>query len=162
MGCTFAEKNDMEEYLEQIPNYAPGLVQRVCASDAESACNIVAHMTSELLQKWYTSVLCISLDLQKDAFESLVDKGKSFARHFVIDQKNPDCWVIVGKAQGHIHRKFVRAVIISGAERLVVKGSKDSAEEQEARIDRMLSGLAQNENVPVILVETTGSGPQAV
>ena len=147
----------MEEYLEQIPNYTPGLVQRVCAADEESACNIVAHMTSELLQKWYTSVLCISLDLQKDAIESLVDKGKSFARFFVIDQKNPDYSVIIGKAMGHIHRKFVRAVIISGAERLAVKGSKGSAEEQQARIDRMLSGLAQSENFPVLLVETTNS-----
>ena len=152
----------MEEYLEQIPNYAPGLVQRVCASDAESACNIVAHMTSELLQKWYTSVLCISLDLQKDAIESLVDKGKSFARHFVIDQKNPDCWVIVGKAQGHIHRKFVRAVIISGAERLTVKRFQIPEEKQPAWISRELECLAESENVPVILVETTGSGPQAV
>lgn len=143
----------MEEYLEQIPNYTPGLVQRICASDEESACNIVALMTSELLQKWYTSVLCISLDLQKEAIESLVHKGKSFARYFVIDQKNPDCPVIVGKAQGHIHRKFVRAVIISGAEKITFKFYKDP-EEQQAHIVRMLDNLAQGENVPVILVET--------
>ena len=143
----------MEEYLEQIPNYTPGLVQRIYASDKESACNIVAHMTSELLQKWYTSVLCISLDLQKSTIESRVQTGDSFARYFVIDQKNPDCPVIVGKAQGHIHRKFVRAVIISGAEKITLKFYKDP-EERQAYIERMLDDLAQGEHVPVILVET--------
>lgn len=143
----------MEEYLEQIPNYTPGLVQRICASDEESACNIVAHMTSELLQKWYTSVLCISLDLQKGTIESRVQTGDSFARYFVIDQKNPDCPVIVGKVRGHIHRKFVRAVIISGAEKITFKFYKDP-EERQAYIERMLDDLAQGENVPVILVET--------
>lgn len=143
----------MEEYLEQIPNYTRGVVQRICASDKESACNIVAHMTSELLQKWYTSVLCISLDLRKDAIESLVQTGNSFARYFVIDQKNPDCPVIVGKARGHIHRKFVRAVIISGAERIMFKFYKES-EEQQAYIISMLDKLAIEENVPVILVES--------
>ena len=150
----------MEDYLEQIPNYTPGVVQRICASDEESACNIVAHMTSELLQKWYTSVLCISLDLKKEAIEALVQESKSFARYFVIDQKNPDCPVIVGKAQGHIHRKFVRAVIISGAEKITFKFYKD-AEEQQAHIDRMLDDLAKGENIPVILVETTYSKSQA-
>ena len=150
----------MEEYLEQIPNYTPGLVQRICASDEESTCNIVAHMTSELLQKWYTSVLCISLDLQKEAIESLVQESRSFARYFVIDQKNSDCPVIVGKAQGHIRRKFVRAVIISGAEKISFKFYK-GAEEQQAHIDRMLDDLAKDENIPVILVETTYSKSQA-
>ena len=143
----------MEEYLEQIPNYTPGLVQRIYASDKESACNIVAHMTSELLQKWYTSVLCISLDLQKGTIESRVQTGDSFARYFVIDQKNPDCPVIVGKVRGHIHRKFVRAIIISGAEKIMFKFYKDS-EEQQANINSMLDKLAIDENVPVILVES--------
>ena len=68
----------------------------------------------------------------------------------VINQKNPDVSVVIKKACGLIHRKFVRAVIISGAERLRLK---QPTPDEIAIIDRWLERMAKNERIPLILVE---------
>ena len=70
----------------------------------------------------------------------------------VLNQKNPDVSVVIKKACGLIHRKFVRAVIVSGAERLRLK---QATPDEKDIIDRWLERMAKTERIPLILVETT-------
>ena len=80
-----------------------------------------------------------------------------FRRAYVIDQKNPDCDIIVRKATGIINRRFVRAVIVSGAGRLKIDGGTSG--DTSAALSR-LQRLAQNKDIPVILVSLGDPGTE--
>ena len=142
----------MAEIINQIPGYEKGRVQRISATDEVSASFLVARMAADLRQKWNTSVLCISLDGHKEAIESLIPQDGSFAKVYVLDQKNPCFEVVLRKAEGIINRRFVRAVIISGAERLWTRTYKDRPDKELGWIDSRLDGLARGMDIPVILV----------
>ena len=144
----------MAEIINQIPGYEKGRVQRISATDEVSASFLVARMAADLRQKWNTSVLCISLDGHKEAIESLIPQDGSFAKVYVLDQKNPCFEVVLRKAEGIINRRFVRAVIISGAERLRTRTCNDRPDKEMGWIDSRLDGLARGMDIPVILVNS--------
>ncbi len=143
----------MAEIINQIPGYEKGRVQRITATDEVSESFIVAQMADDLRKKWNTSVLCISLDGHKEAIESLIPQENAVGRVYVLDQKNPEFEVVYRKATGIINRRFVRALIISGAERLTTRTFKYRPEKGREWIDNRLSGLSGGIGLPVILVE---------
>lgn len=142
----------MAEFINQIPGYEKGRVQRINATDEVSESFIVAQMAADLRKKWNTSVLCISLDGHKEAIENLIPQENAVGKVYVMDQKNPEFEVVLRKATGIINRRFVRALIISGAERLTTK-TCDSPEKGLEWINHRLGGLAGGIGIPVILVE---------
>ena len=143
----------MAEIINQIPGYEKGRVQRINATDEVSESFIVAQMADDLRKKWNISVLCISLDGHKEAIESLIPQEKAVGNVYVLDQKNPTFEVVLRKAEGIINRRFVRALIISGAERLTVRTFKDNPEKGREWIENRLKGLSGGMGLPVILVE---------
>lgn len=142
----------MAEFINQIPGYEKGRVQRITATDEVSESFIVAQMASDLRKKWNTSVLCISLDGHKEAIESLIPQEKAVGTVYVLNQKNPEFKVVLRKATGIINRRFVRALIISGAERLTAKYFQDHPEKGREWIASRLEGLSRGMGIPVILV----------
>lgn len=148
----------MAEIINQIPGYEKSRVQRITATDEVSESFIVAQMADDLRKKWNTSVLCISLDGHKAAIESLIPEEKAVGRVYVLDQKNPTFEVVLRKASGIINRRFVRALIISGAEKLTTK-TCDSPEQGQEWIAHRLDGFAGGIGIPIILVETNQSLP---
>ena len=146
----------MTEIINQIPGYENGCVKRISASEL-SAPIIVAETAIELRDQWNTKVLCISLDERKELIESFIMNNGTHANvieTIVLNQKNPDVSVVIKKACGLIHRKFVRAVIISGAERIRLK---QPTPDEKAIVDRWLESMAKTEMIPLILVETSQS-----
>ena len=143
----------MAEFINQIPGYEKGRVQRINATDEVSESFIVAQMAEDLRKKWNTSVLCISLDGHKIAIESLIPQEKAVGTVYVLDQKNPEFDVVLRKATGIINRRFVRALIISGAERLTAKFFKNRPDKGQEWITHNLEGLSRDIDIPVILVE---------
>ena len=143
----------MAEIINQIPGFEKGRVQRINATDEVSESFIVAQMAADLRKKWNTSVLCISLDGHKEAIESLIPQEKAVGNVYVLDQKNHDFEVVLRKATGIINRRFVRALIISGAERLTTKTFKDRPEKGQEWIASRLDGLSKGIGIPVILVD---------
>ena len=143
----------MAEIINQIPGYEKGRVQRINATDEVSESFIVAQMADDLRKKWNTSVLCISLDGHKEAIETLIPQEKAVGNVYVLDQKNPEFEVVLRKATGIINRRFVRALIISGAERLTTRTFKDKPEKGREWIDLCLNGLSGGRGLPIILVE---------
>ena len=142
----------MAEIINQIPGYE-NRVQRISATDEVSESFIVAQMADVLRKKWNTSVLCISLDGQKETIESLIPQEKTVGNVYVLDQKNPEFEVVYRKATGIINRRFVRALIISGAERLTTNTYKERPEKGREWIENLLEGLAGGMGIPIILVE---------
>ena len=143
----------MAEFINQIPGYEKGRVQRINATDEVSESFIVAQMAADLRKKWNTSVLCISLDGHKEVIESLIPQENAVGRVYVLDQKNPEFEVVLRKATGIINRRFIRALIISGAERLSTKAYKDKPEKGREWIDLRLNDLSGGIGLPIILVE---------
>ena len=142
----------MAEIINQIPGYEHGRVQRINATDEVSESFIVAQMAADLRKKWNTSVLCISLDGHKEDIETLIPQEKAVGTIYVLDQKNPEFEVILRKATGIINRRFVRALIISGAERLSAQYFKDCPQKGCEWIASRLEGLSADLAIPVILV----------
>lgn len=143
----------MTEIINQIPGYENGCVKRISAREL-SAPIIVSEIAIDLRDKWNTKVLCLSLDERKELIESFVMNNGAHANSIetiVLNQKNPDVSVVIKKVCGLIHRKFVRAVIISGVERLRLK--RPSSDEKEI-INRWLERMSKTESIPLVLVET--------
>ncbi len=143
----------MAEIINQIPGYEKSRVQRITATDEVSESFIVAQMAADLRKKWNTSVLCISLDGHKEAIETLIPQEKAVGNVYVLNQKNPEFEVVLRKAIGIINRRFVRALIISGAERLTTKAYMDNPGKGREWIDYRLNGLSGDIGLPIILVE---------
>ena len=150
----------MAEIINQIPGYEKGRLQRIKATDEVSESFIVAQMADDLRKKWNISVLCISLDGHKEAIEALIPQEKAVGNVYVLDQKNPEFEVVFRKATGIINRRFVRALIISGAERLTTRTFQDNPDQGRAWIDHRLSGLAKGLGLPIILVNHDDNTPE--
>jgi hypothetical protein len=71
----------MAEFINQIPGYEKGRVQRINATDEVSESFIVAQMADDLRKKWNTSVLCISMDGHKEDIESLIPQDNGRRQH---------------------------------------------------------------------------------
>jgi hypothetical protein len=143
----------MAEIITQIPGFEKGRIQRIYATDEVSESFLVSQMADILRQKWNTSVLCISLDGHKEAIESLIPQEKAIGNVYVLDQTNPILDIVLRKAEGIINRRFIRALIISGAERLTTRTYKDSPDKGQELINHCLNGLARDKKIPIILVE---------
>ena len=143
----------MAKIIYQIPGYE-NRVQRISATDEVSESFIVAQMADVLRKKWNTSVLCMSLDGHKGAIESLIPQEKAVGNVYIMDQKNPTLEVVIRKATGIINRRFVRAVIISGADRIRTNTYHNCPDKERARIELRLNNMAQGLRIPIILVET--------
>ena len=143
-----------EEIINQIPGFERGKVHRVTASDEVGESFIIANMAERLRTEWNTNVLCLSLDGHKAAIESILPSIGNIARIEVMDQKNPDVYVIVNKITGDVKRRFVRAAIIGGAERLRIYSDPDGkGKDSAAIIERALASLASRTGIPIILVD---------
>ena len=143
----------MAEIITQIPGFEKGRVQCIYATDEVSESFLVSQMADIIRQKWNTSVLCISLDGHKDDIESLIPQEKAIGNVYVLDQKNTTIDIVLRKAKGIINRRFIRALIISGAERLTTRTYKDSPDKGQELINHCLNGLARDKKIPIILVE---------
>ena len=143
----------MAEIITQIPGFEKGRIQRIYATDEVSESFLVSQMADILRQKWNTSVLCISLDGHKEAIESLIPQEKAIGNVYILDQKNPILDIVLRKAEGIINRRFIRALIISGAERLTTRTYKDNPDKGQELINHCLNGLARDKKIPIILVE---------
>lgn len=153
MRLFLPKKIDMAEIITQIPGFEKGRVQCIYATDEVSESFLVSQMADIIRQKWNTSVLCISLDGHKDDIESLIPKEKAIGNVYVLDQKNTTIDLVLRKAKGIINRRFIRALIISGAERLTTRTYKDSPDKGQELINHCLNGLARDKKIPIILVE---------
>ena len=143
-----------DEIINQIPGFERGKVHRVTASDEVGESFIIANMAERLRTEWNTNVLCLSLDGHKEAIESILPSIGNIARIEVVAQKNPDVYVIVNKITGDVKRRFVRAAIIGGAERLRLKTDPDGTRKDSAAIiERALASLASRTGIPIILVD---------
>ena len=152
----------MAEIINQIPGYEKGRVQRIIATDEVSESFIVAQMAADLRKKWNTSVLCISMDGHKEDIEAWIPQEKAVGNVYVLDQKNPEFEVVLRKATGIINRRFVRALVISGAERLTAKFFKDRPNKGQEWIAHKLEGLSGGIGMPVILVGVKDNMPSAL
>ena len=96
------------------------------------------------------------MDGHKEAIETLIPQEKAVGNVYVLNQKNPEFEVVLRKATGIINRRFVRALIISGAEYLTAKSFKDRTEKGREWIASRLEGLSGGVGIPVILVGVHG------
>lgn len=103
-----------EQIIYQIPGYENGIMQAIGFEDAKMVLPRAAEVVSELLNKWNTTVLFISLTCRSEALKALVKNESKVARLYTIDQKNPDPNVILRKARGVVNRRFVRAIVLEG------------------------------------------------
>ena len=150
----------MTEIINQIPGYEKGRVQSISATDEVSSSFLVAQMADILRKKWNTSILCISLDCNKEAIEFLIPQEKAVGTIYVLDQKNPAIDIVLRKAEGIMNRRFIRALIISGAERLTTRASKDRPDKGQELINHCLNRLARDKKIPIILVENHEEEPK--
>jgi len=131
----------MAEIINHIPGFENGSVQYVSAADEVGALFLAAPLVSDILNKWNTNVAFISLTSRCDAIQGLVKNESPVAKLFTVNQKNPNLQVILRKAEGMAHRKFVRVIFIEGLP------------EQDAIGKRRLDQLAQSTRTSIVVVE---------
>jgi hypothetical protein len=104
----------MAEIFIENPDYENGRMSFFGFDEAEKVLPCAAEVVSELLNKWNTNVVFISLTSRSEALKALVKNESKVARLYTIDQKNPDPDVILRKARGMVNRRFVRAIVLEG------------------------------------------------
>ena len=103
-----------EKIFNEIPGFEIGSVMRINKTDEVGSLLMASELISEILYEWNTNVAFISLTGRGESLEKMI-KGKSrIAKLYAVNQKNQDLQVILRKALGMVHRKFVRAVFIEG------------------------------------------------
>ena len=130
--------------IDQIPGFEVGAVKHVYAADGDQVHIMAAQQISELLNRWNTSVAFFSLGCHGEQVAQLVENRSSSARLYTVDQKNPDLNIILRKAQGMVHRKFVRAIILEG-----IPGKPDAA------ILRRIEQWSRSNRCAAVLISTT-------
>ena len=144
----------MSEYITQIPNLEKGKVYTINASDSESAVSVVKELVHRLCVTYNTAVGYIGLNDHIDAVREQCSDLKSAAVLNCIKQNNPDCGTIIRKMEGLHNRRFVRAFIIDGSDKLKVPGSDGKLKESPSGVAIRLDWFASKKNVPVIAVVT--------
>ena len=142
----------MSEYITQIPNLEKGKVYTINVSDSESAVNIVKELVHRLCVTYNTAVGYIGLNEHIDAVCEQCSDWKSAAVLNCIKQNNPDCCTIIRKMEGLYNRRFVRAFIIDGAEKLKVPGADGKLIENPSNVAIRLDWFASKKKVPVIAI----------
>ena len=144
----------MSEYITQIPNLEKGKVYTINASDSESAVSVVKELVHRLCVTYNTAVGYIGLNDHIDAVREQCSDLKSAAVLNCIKQNNLDCGTIIRKMEGLHNRRFVRAFIIDGSDRLKVPGSDGKLKESPSGVAIRLDWFASKKNVPVIAIVT--------
>lgn len=144
----------MSEYITQIPNLEKGKVYTINASDSESAVSVVKELVQRLCVTYNTSVGYIGLNDHIDAVREQCSDWKSAAVLNCIKQNNPDCGTIIRKMEGLYNRRFVRAFIIDGSDKLKVPESDGKLKESPSGVAIRLDWFASKKNVPVIAIVT--------
>ena len=144
----------MSEYITQIPNLEKGKVYTIDVSDSVSAVNVVKELVHRLCVTYNTAVGYIGLNDHIDAVREQCSDLKSAAVLNCIKQNNPDCGTIIRKMEGLHNRRFVRAFIIDGSDKLKVPGSDGKLKESPSGVAIRLDWFASKKNVPVIAVVT--------
>lgn len=104
----------MAEINLENPDYPSGHMTFISFDEVDRVLPRAAEIVSELLNKWNTNVVFISLTGRSEALRALVKNESEIARLYTIDQKNPDPDVILRKARGLVNRHFVRAIVLEG------------------------------------------------
>ena len=102
-----------EIYLEN-PAYENGHMTFIGIDEVDRVLPRAAEIVSELLNKWNTNVVFISLTGRSEALQALVKNESKVAQLHTIDQKELDPDVILRKARGMVNRHFVRAIVLEG------------------------------------------------
>ena len=133
-----------EKYIfNQIPGFEIGAVEHIRTMNEAQTLALAAQEVSELLNQWNTNVAFFSLNGRSEDLKALVDNRSAVARLYTVNQKNPDLNVILRKAQGMVHRKFVRAIVIEG-----LPGNLD------APVQRHLEDWAKSNQSTMVLAST--------
>ena len=144
----------MSEYITQIPNLETGKVYTINVSDSVSAVNVVKELVHRLCVTYNTAVGYIGLNDHIDAVREQCSDLKSAAVLNCIKQNNPDCGTIIRKMEDLHNRRFVRAFIIDGSDKLKVPGSDGKLKESPSGVAIRLDWFASKKNVPVIAIVT--------
>ena len=142
----------MSEYITQIPNLEKGKVYTINVSDPESAVNAVKELVYRLCITYGTAVGYIGLNEHIDLVREQCNDWKSAAVLNFIKQKNPDCGTIIRRMEGLYNRRFVRAFIIDGSDKLKVPGSDGKLKDNPSNVAIRLDSFASKKNVPVIAI----------
>ena len=144
----------MSEYITQIPNLEKGKVYTISASDPESAVNAIKELVYRLCVTYGTAVGYISLNEHIDLVREQCNNWKSAAVLNCIKQNNPDCGTIIRRMEGLYNRRFVRAFIIDGSDKLKVPGSDGKLKDNPSNVAIRLDWFASKKKVPVIAIVT--------
>ena len=142
----------MSEYITQIPNLEKGKVYTINVSDPESAVNAVKELVYRLCVTYGTSVGYIGLNEHIDLVREQCNDWKSAAVLNCIKQKKPDCGTIIRRMEGLYNRRFVRAFIIDGSDKLKVPGSDGKLKDNPSNVAIRLDSFASKKKVPVIAI----------
>lgn len=142
----------MSEYITQIPNLEKGKVNTINVSDPESAVNAVKELVYRLCVTYGTSVGYIGLNEHIDLVREQCNDWKSASVLNCIKQKNPDCGTIIRRMEGLYNRRFVRAFIIDGSDKLKVPGSDGKLKDNPSNVAIRLDSFASKKKVPVIAI----------
>ena len=121
-------------------------------SDPESAVNAVKELVYRLCITYGTAVGYIGLNEHIDLVREQCNDWKSAAVLNFIKQKNPDCGTIIRRMEGLYNRRFVRAFIIDGSDKLKVPGSDGKLKDNPSNVAIRLDSFASKKNVPVIAI----------
>ena len=144
----------MSEYITQIPNLEKGKVYTISASDPESAVNAIKELVYRLCVTYGTAVGYIGLNEHIDLVREQCNNWKSAAVLNCIKQNNPDCGTIIRRMEGLYNRRFVRAFIIDGSDKLKVTGSDGKLKDNPSNVAIRLDWFASKKKVPVIAIVT--------
>ena len=138
---------DMADFIQDSIGYEGGKVHSFFATDEVSSVLLSSQIVSDLIVKWNTTSLCLSLYCMKDVIIRQLPKDSNHAKAYVIDQKDYDYDRIIKRSLFYLHSRSVKAIVINGAEHLFKKSDYSS-------VNQALSQVAVQEKVPVILVES--------
>lgn len=97
----------------------------------------------------------IGLNEHIDAVREQCCDWKSAAVLNCIKQNNPDCGTVIRKMEGLYNRRFVRAFIIDGSDKLKVPGTDGKLQEAPTIVAARLERFADIKKVPVIVILTS-------
>ena len=144
----------MSEYITQIPNLEKGNVYTIDVADSESAVNVIMELVHRLCVIYNTAVGYIDLNDHIAAIRQQCSDRKYTAVLNCIKQNNPDSDTVIRRMEGLYHRRFVRAFIIDGADRLKVSGADGKLMDDPSKVATKLDLLANKKKVPIVAIIT--------
>ena len=144
----------MSEFITEIPNLEKGKTYTINVCDSESALNITKELVYRLCVTYGTAVGYIGLTDKTDAVREQCNDWKSAAVLNCMKQNNPDCGPVIRRMESLYNRRFVRAFIIDGADKLRVPGSDGRLIENPSNVAIRLDLFANKKKVPVIAIVT--------